>query len=101
MINVFLIAIDLLRRVRILILNFFDFRDWTAIAAILLPFVLFPDINVLAEEGSQTEVYLGITATTVSRVEEPVREASGSVSVMTEPEIQVLNQWSILACPAI
>jgi vitamin B12 transporter len=46
------------------------------------------DVPVLAEENqTRPEVHLGVTATTVSRVEEPVEESSGSVTVLIAPEI--------------
>jgi len=51
---------------------------------------------VLADESGPTpEVHLGVTATTPSRIEEPVNESSGSVTVLTLPEIEAQNPVSI------
>ncbi|MBI3610193.1 MAG: TonB-dependent receptor [Nitrospirae bacterium] len=43
------------------------------------------------EIASTSEVHLRVTATTPSRLEEPVEESSGSVTVLTEPEIEAQN----------
>jgi len=43
------------------------------------------------EKPASPEVHLGVTATTPSRLEEPVDEASGSVTVLTESEIEAQN----------
>lgn len=48
-----------------------------------------PGFPVLAAESAAgPEVHLGVTATTPSRVEEPIEESSGSITVLTEPEIE-------------
>lgn len=48
-----------------------------------------PGFPVLADESAAgPEVHLGVTATTPSRVEEPIEESSGSVTVLTESEIE-------------
>ncbi|MBI3811344.1 MAG: TonB-dependent receptor [Nitrospirae bacterium] len=46
------------------------------------------------EKPASPEVHLGITATTPSRLEEPVEESSGSVTVLTAPEIEAQNPVS-------
>jgi vitamin B12 transporter len=47
------------------------------------------------DENPQSEVYLEVTATTPSRLEEPVKETSGSVSILTQPEIEVQNPVTV------
>ena len=44
-----------------------------------------------AETNAPPEVHLGVTASTPSRLEEPVEEASGSVTVLTASEIEAQN----------
>lgn len=47
------------------------------------------------EKPASPEVHLGITATTPSRLEEPVEESSGSVTVLTAPQIEAQNPVSV------
>ncbi|MBI3994956.1 MAG: TonB-dependent receptor, partial [Nitrospirae bacterium] len=57
------------------------------LAALIL--LIATEIPALADENhASPEVYLGVTASTPSRLEEPVEEASGSVTVLTASEIE-------------
>jgi vitamin B12 transporter len=48
-----------------------------------------------ADESSSGGVYLGVTATTPSRLDEPAEDASGSVTILTEPEMETQNSVTL------
>ena len=65
---------------------------------IIIFLVLFPPVHSPAladEETIPSEVYLGVMATTPSRLEEPVEEVSGSISLITQPEIEAQNPVAV------
>jgi len=68
---------------------------WKGIFVASLFFTFIHHTAFAAGEETSTEVYLGVTATAPSRLEEPIEGSPGSVTVLTAPEIDVQNPITI------